>query len=329
MKQICLSGLFLVFSVFGTQFSKAETAAWNAGAQKAILVTGASSGIGRAIAEKLASEGHLVYAGARKPEDIKALSAIPNIVGIRLDVTKQDEIDAAVALVRKSGKGLYGLVNNAGVALFAPLIEVDEDDMQFIMDVNLFGPWRVTKAFAPMLIESKGRITTIGSISGTLASPMFGPYSMSKHAVEAFTDALAREMQKFDVKVSVIEPGNYKSDIAMGIRDRMKKRGQSTENSLYKEELESRLSTPVDRSEYKEPEAVAIAVEHALFDTSPQRRYMVVPNQQEAEWTIQKAMQKLVQLNTNQAYSYDREALIQMLDAALRDSEPQKHPSSK
>ena len=324
MKQTCLSCLLFVVLIFSAQASKAETTPPIAEAQKAILVTGASTGIGRMIAEKLASDGHFVYAGARKPEDIKALSAIPNIEGIRLDVTKQDEIDAAVALVKKRGKGLYGLVNNAGVVVLAPLIEATEDDMQFIMDVNLFGPYRVTKAFAPMLIESKGRITTIGSISGTLASPMMGPYSMSKHAVEAYTDALAREMQKFGVEVSVIEPGNFKSDIALSFQQRMQKRGQEIGNSLYKEELEARMSTPMDRSEYKEPEAVAIAVEHALFDASPRRRYMVVPNQQEAEWTIHKAMEKMVQLNQDQTYSYDRKQLIQMLDAALKDAEPAK-----
>jgi NAD(P)-dependent dehydrogenase (short-subunit alcohol dehydrogenase family) len=128
---------------------------------KAVLVTGASSGIGRSIAETLASNGAFVYAGARKQKDIDELSQIKNIVGIRLDVTKANEIVAAVELVKKEGRGLYGLVNNAGVFFHAPLIEVADSEMQFMMNVNVFGPYRVTKAFSPLIIESKGRISNI------------------------------------------------------------------------------------------------------------------------------------------------------------------------
>lgn len=285
--------------------------------QKAVLVTGASSGIGRVIAEKLASEGYFVYAGARKPEDIKALSAIGNIEGIRLDVTKQDEIDAAVALVRKRGRGLYGLVNNAGVGVIGPLIEFDEADMRFQMDVNAMGPFLVTRAFAPLIIESKGRITTTGSISGFVTGTLFGPYSMTKFAVEAFTDALASEMQRFGVKVSVIEPGSFKSDIMASARKRREARDQSVEGSRYADEMKAAMAEPADRSNYPEPTAVADAVTHALFDANPKPRYMVVPNEMQAKVTIQAALRRAVELNRDQPYSYDRAELIRMLDEAL------------
>lgn len=288
--------------------------------QKAILVTGASTGIGRNIAETLAREGHFVYAGARKQSDIDALSAIENIRGIRLDVTVQEEIDAAVETIEKEGRGLYGLVNNAGVAVLAPLIEVDEDDMQFQMDVNLFGPYRVTKAFAPLIIASKGRITTTGSISGILSGFLVGPYSMSKHAIEAYTDSLAREMQKFDVEVSVVEPGNYNSAIYDSILRRIKQRDQTTEGSLYKEELDRLLSNASSRPKDKEPDEVSSAVLDALFEVNPKRRYMVVPVERQAEITIRKVIEELVQLNERHRYSYDREALIEMLDEALAES---------
>ena len=102
------------------------------GEQKAILITGASTGIGRNLAEALAAEGHFVYAGARKQADLDELNAIENIQAIRLDVTIQEQIDAAVETVSKGGRGLYGLVNNAGVVVTGSMIEVDEDDMQFI-----------------------------------------------------------------------------------------------------------------------------------------------------------------------------------------------------
>ena len=99
--------------------------------QKAVLVTGASTGIGRNIAERLASEGYFVYAGARKEKDLEELNQIENVQSIRLDVTVQEEIDAAVATVTDAGRGLYGVVNNAGVAVIGPMIEVKEDDLEF------------------------------------------------------------------------------------------------------------------------------------------------------------------------------------------------------
>lgn len=249
------------------------------------------------------------------------LNAIENVMAVRLDVTKQEDIDAAVALIRKEGRGLYGLVNNAGVAVLGPMIEVDEDDMQFQMNVNLFGPYRVSKAFAPLIIESKGRITTTGSISGILSGAFLGPYSMSKHAIEAYADTLASEMNKFGVAVSVVEPGNYNSSIGETLRARLERRGETFEESLYEEEMTSRIEGVGSREQYKEPDEVSAAFMHFLFDENPKRRYMVVPNEREAEITIRKAISELVQLNEWQAYSYSRDQLVAMLDAALNSSD--------
>jgi len=306
--------LVLLLAAVLPEFAAAQNA------QKAVLITGASTGIGRNMAETLAAEGHFVYAGARKQADLDELNAIDNIQAIRLDVTVHEEIDAAVETIRKEGRGLYGLVNNAGVSVSGPLIEIDEDDMQFQMDVNLFGPYRVSKAFAPLIIESHGRITTTGSISGILSGVLYGPYSMSKHAMEAFTDSLAAEMAKFDVQVSVIEPGNYNSAIVSTKLRRMAERDQTADGSLYVEEIERLLERPADRSIYKEPDEVSAALMHAMFDKNPKRRYMVVPNEREAEVTIRQMVTELVQLNERQVYTYDREALIGMLDEALANA---------
>ncbi|MCZ6559901.1 MAG: SDR family oxidoreductase [Gammaproteobacteria bacterium] len=286
---------------------------------KAILVTGASTGIGRNITETLAAKGYFVYAGARKEKDLAELNAIENVQAVRLDVTVQEEIDAAVETVRKGGRGLYGLVNNAGVAIVGSLIEVEEDELDFQLDVNVFGPYRVTKAFAPLIMESKGRITTIGSISGILSGPLFGPYSMSKHAIEAYTDSLAREMADFDVQVSVIEPGNYKSDIFKSLRRRMERNGQSIDDSLFAEQIKRMLEAPVDRAQHKEPDEVSAAVMDALFADDPKHRYMVVPNEFEAQITITQIMREMVQLNEGQPYTYDREALIAIMDGVLAE----------
>jgi len=285
--------------------------------QKAVLVTGASSGIGLKITEVLAANGYFVYAGARKQKDLDALNAMENVQSIRLDVTKQDEIDAAVVTVKNAGKGLYALVNNAGVYIGGPLIEVDLEEFKWLMDVNVNGPYRLTQAFAPMIIEQKGRITTIGSISGTLTGKFSGQYSMSKHAIEAYTDALAIEMERFDVKVSVIQPGNYKSKIALSAGARMTGKDYVKEGSSYAEEVKGMQERMTDRGQYKEPDEVADAAMHALFDPKPKLRYLVVPNQQEAGWTIGKQMQELVQMNTDHAWSYSRDELVEMLDAIM------------
>lgn len=287
---------------------------------RAVLITGASSGIGRATAELLATEGFYVYAGARKKEDLEALSALDNIQGVRLDVTVQEEIDAAVALIEEAGRGLYAVINNAGVVVMGPLIEVPEEDLEFQMDVNVYGPYRVTKAFAPLLIESKGRVMTTGSISGYVTWGLGGPYTMSKHAIEAYTDVLAAELQPFDIQVSVVEPGNYKSKIGDSMQKRLMDQGYDAEGSLYAGQMQWVLQGPMDRGQYKEPDEVAQAFLSALNDPKPKRRYMVVPNEQEARMTIASAMQKAVQLNEDQAYTYSREELIEMLDAALEQA---------
>ena len=286
--------------------------------QKAVLVTGASSGIGRTITELLASRGYFVYAGARSEEDLRDLNEIENVQSVRLDVTKQDEIDAAVNQVVQAGRGLYGLVNNAGVAVIAPMIEVEEEDLHFQFDVNVLGPYRITKAFAPLIMEAQGRITTIGSVSGIVAGLLSGPYAMSKHAMEAFADALAAEMERFGVKVSLVEPGRYRSSMSANVLRRMQERNQTGQGSLFEAEIRGMIEyASGDETRFPEPIDVAEAVIHALFDEDPKRRYMVVPSQAQARGTIRRAIEKVVELNEGHQFSFDRETLISMLDAAL------------
>jgi NAD(P)-dependent dehydrogenase (short-subunit alcohol dehydrogenase family) len=286
-------------------------------AQRAILITGASSGIGRRTTELLASRGFFVYAGARKEKDLEELNAIDNVQSIRLDVTIQSEIDAAVAVVQAEGRGLYGLINNAGVVVAGPLIEITEDELDFQMDVNVFGPWRITKAFAPLLIESGGRIATTGSISGFVTWGFGGPYTMSKFAVEAYTDVLAAELGPLGVHVCIVEPGNYKSRIMTNMREHLEASGYSTEGSRFQGQMDRLLSGPADRAQFKEPDEVADAFLHAFDSKTPKRRYMVVPNEREAQVTIRASLIRTVQLNKDQEYSYTRDELVEMLDAAL------------
>lgn len=286
-------------------------------AQRAVLVTGASSGIGRKITELLASQGHFVYAGARKAEDIAELSKIKNVQGVRLDVNVDADISAAVESVRKGGKGLHGVVNNAGIAIVAPLISTDEKELRSLFDVNVFGPYRITKAFAPLIIEAKGRIVNISSISGILSGPFFGPYSMSKHAIEAYGDALATEMNAFGVKVSLIEPGNYRSEIGRNTTAQVQKAAAQAKGTPFEASMQRMVAAMGNYDNYPEPDDVAQAALHALFDPAPKMRYMVVPAAGQANATINKAIEELVQLNQSHKFSYDRETLVRKLDSAL------------
>ena len=285
--------------------------------QQAVLVTGASSGIGRRITETLASKGYFVYAGARKAEDLAELNRIRNVQSVKLDVTIAGDIAAAVETVRKGGRGLHGIVNNAGIAIVAPLIDVEEKELSSLMDVNVFGPYRITKAFAPLIIESKGRVVMISSISGILSGPFFGPYSMSKHAVEAYGDALSVEMARFGVRVSLIEPGNYRSDIGRNTVGQVETALARLSGSPFEQQMRNMVRAMGMYDSYPEPDSVASAALHALFDPNPRMRYMVVPAARQAEVTIRKQIEELVQLNHGHQFSYDRDALVRMLDSAL------------
>jgi NAD(P)-dependent dehydrogenase (short-subunit alcohol dehydrogenase family) len=290
--------------------------------QKAVLITGASSGIGRLTAEKLAAEGYFVYAGARKSSDLEALNKIDNIMAVRLDVTVQDEIDAAVKIIESEGRGLWGVVNNAGINLIGPLIETEEADLQFLFDVNVFGIFRVTKAVAPMIIESEGRIVNISSIAGVLSGglPAYGMYFMSKHAVEAYTDQLAFEMASFGVKVSAIEPGNFGSAIGTSRCKLMIANSDTKKYHYFADVMQEYLDGCKEYiaeggvSSSPPPDLVADAIEHALFDDNPKEHYLVVADPFEAKITIGKAFEEVLHLNHDHEHSYTREELIAMMD---------------
>lgn len=290
----------------------------NAAEQKSILVTGASTGIGRNLAESLAEAGHHVYAGARKEKDLAELNAIDNITAVQLDVTSQEQVEAAVAMVKEKGSGLYALVNNAGVGGGGEVIDTPVDDQSFVYRVNVEGVYRVTQAFAPLVIESKGRIITTGSIAGTLAAfPGFSAYSGSKHWIEAWTDSFAEEMKPVGVTVSVVEPGNYKSNIRRSSVSRGMEAMKAAGAEITEEMKKQAEATAARELSYKEPDEVTDAFMHALFDDNPLRRYMVVPDEKEQNWTISTKVNELVQLNTWGPYSYSREELIKMLDEAM------------
>ncbi len=284
--------------------------------QKAVLVTGASSGIGLKITEVLAANGFYVYAGARKADDLKRLDGMENVSSVRLDVTKQDEIDAAVKFVEDANRGLWGVVNNAGVALVSSLASGAEDEIQFTFDVNVFGPFRINRAFLPMLEASSGRTTTISSISGYIASDS-SSYSMSKFAVEAYTDSLAGEIAETGVHVSAVQPGAYKSKIRDAVLARAIESSEAGRLEMDDETRKGLEEFAASNEGMKEPDEVAEAVLDLLTSETPKRRYMVTPNEEQAAATIKAAMKRTLELNEGQIYSYDRDELVAILDELL------------
>lgn len=190
---------------------------------KSIVVTGVSTGIGHAAASVLAKAGFHVFGSVRKAEDAARLKKElgDRFTALLFDVTDEAAVKRGAAEVRAALKGetLAGLVNNAGIAVSGPLLEVDPEDFRKQMEVNVTGPFLVTQAFAPLLGADRslkgnpGRIVNISSVGGIRAMPFIGPYAASKFALEGFSEALRRELMLFGIDVIVIGPGPVKTAI--------------------------------------------------------------------------------------------------------------------
>jgi len=248
-------------------------------ASRAVLVTGASTGIGRATALYLAARGFRVFASVRRDKDAAEL---PGATPVVLDVTDADSIrDASDAVSRALGdEGLAGLVNNAGIAVSGPLEFLEMSEIRRQFDVNLFGQVAVTQAFLPLLRRANGgRIVNMSSISGRIAAPLLGPYSMSKFALESFSDALRRELEPFGLSVSVVEPGVIKTPIWDKGVDSSKERVArmpARALELYGGRIETLRKLAQEMGERgAPPDEVAKAVHHALVSKRPRTRYLV------------------------------------------------------
>ena len=179
-----------------------------------VVVTGASTGIGEATALELRSLGFSVIAGVRSDEDAGRLRA-QGLTPLRLDVTDAESIAAAADEVGSlvGADGLAGLVNNAGIAVAAPIEFVPIDELRRALEVNLVGQVAVTQAFLPLLRIAEGRVVSMSSIAGRVALPLMGPYAASKFALEGVSDSLRRELHGQGIDVVVIEPGGIKTPI--------------------------------------------------------------------------------------------------------------------
>jgi len=242
---------------------------------RSVLVTGASTGIGRACALRLDAAGWRVFAGVRREEDAQALreAASDRLSPLFLDVTDPEQIAAAGALIGAETGGLDGLVNNAGVAIPSPLETMPIDDFRRQIEVNLNAQVAVTQAMLPAIRRAGGRIVFISSIGGRMALPLTGAYHAAKFGVEAVGDVFRQELAPWGLRVSIVEPGSIDTPIW--------ERGERTADeigprSLYGKAIENYRKVIKDTAERGiPPEKVAKVVEHALSAKRPRSRYLV------------------------------------------------------
>jgi len=245
----------------------------------AVLITGASTGIGHGAAVELARRGFQVFAGVRRMEDARRLNehAIP----LLLDVTDAAAIaDATQMIAAAVGEaGLMGLVNNAGIAVVGPLELVPIDEWRRQFEVNVLGAVAVTQAVMPLLRAGKGRVVNISSVSGLVAVPFFGPYTASKFALEAISDALRLEVQRFGMHVSLIEPGSVQTPIWDKSRRRVERQAEAARPEyldLYEEDLEAIRRAGRKAEEEAIPvEVVVRVIAKTLTARRPRARYVV------------------------------------------------------
>jgi len=262
--------------------------------QMAVVVTGASTGIGAACALDCAGRGMTVFAGVRDPLAGEALAAKggPLLIPITLDVTDELAIKRSVEVVQRvvGEAGLGGLVNNAGIAVGSPLEVIALSQLRKQLEVNVIGQIAVTQAFLPLLRRGRGRIVNMGSIAGRGTIPLLGPYSASKFALEALTDALRMELQPWGIQVSIIEPGA----IATPIWEKSAKEAGGLEASASEEakalygEAVIRIRAAIAQAAQRAipPDAVVRAVHHALTAARPHTRYLVGTDAKLRAWMV-------------------------------------------
>ena len=243
-----------------------------------VVITGASTGIGRATALRLARGGFDVLAGVRREEDGAALRGEDGrIEPVLVDVTDAGQV--AGLAERVAGAPLAGLVNNAGIAVAGPLEGIPLDDVRRQYEVNVFGLLAVTQALLESLRAGHGRIVNIGSIGGRINTPFVGPYSSSKAAVRSLSAALRRELRPWDIRVALVEPGALDTPIwRKGEEGAEETIGALPERvrTLYARQLAALVAaTRTIAAGASSPDDAAQAVEHALTASRPRTLYTV------------------------------------------------------
>ncbi|MFH6985635.1 oxidoreductase [Marinoscillum luteum] len=238
---------------------------------KVILITGASSGMGKATAELLLKKGYIVYGAARRTEKMKDLKQAGAKI-LEIDVTNDQSMVLGIQQIIENEKQIDILINNAGFGLYGAIEDVTMESAKYQMEVNLFGLARLTQLVLPHMREqSNGMIVNISSIGGKIANPLGGWYHASKFALEALSDSLRMEVKQFGIKVVVIEPGGVKSewsDIAM------ENAQKTSANGLYGKMIQKMIETGKKfKDRNAEPEIIANLILKVIASRKPKTRY--------------------------------------------------------
>jgi NAD(P)-dependent dehydrogenase (short-subunit alcohol dehydrogenase family) len=252
-------------------------------ASGAVVVTGASTGIGRATALLLDSKGYRVFAGVRKEADARELAknGSDRLTPITVDVTEADQIASAREQVAEAvgDQGLAGLVNNAGVGGGGSIEFMPLDELRSTLEINLIGQVAVTQAFLPLIRREKGTIVFIASIGGRVASPFMSPYNTSKFAIEALGESLRHELRPWEIDVVVVEPGSIDTQIWTKGGEKAREQVDSMtedERRLYGRQVERfREVIKETASRGISPDKVAEVVHKAIASDNPRHRYLV------------------------------------------------------
>lgn len=255
----------------------------------AIVITGASTGIGFALAETLASQGHKVYAGARKAEDLSKLDAAhANITAVALDVCKAEQVtEFAAKLVAESEK-VDALINNAGVAVIGPLEIQTDEDLSWQMETNLVGTARMIRAMLPLLRETRGRIVNVSSTSGLVAWPFAGAYVASKYALEGLSDVLRVELKRFGIETILINPGAVATPLWAktfdAVHEKLAKQPEHIRKLYEADSARSEATVRKSVNSAVEPSVVVGTIVKALSAKKPKARYLVGPSAKIQWW---------------------------------------------
>jgi len=247
---------------------------------RTVFITGAAGGLGASATRYLAERNWRVFAADFDEEALREIGKQSNVTGILLDVTNAASVEAARALVVEACDGLDGIVNFAGILAVGSVIEIDTDTIRRVLDVNVMGTVRVNQALFPLVLARKGRIINISSETGWQSGmPFNGPYAMSKHAIEAYSDSLRRELMFLDVPVIKIQPGPFLTAMVAGIERSFE---IAAETSTYFKELLTRIKhmTLKEQAKAHDPALLAEVIHTALTARHPRAAYSVKPDLQ-------------------------------------------------
>ncbi len=242
--------------------------------KKVILITGASSGMGKHAALALIKEGHVVYGAARRIENMKDLEEAGGHA-IQMDITNPTQIKGAVSQIVNEQGGIDVLFNNAGYAVYGAVETVSIEDAKRQFDVNLFGLARITKEVLPYMRKSKsGLIINTSSMGGKIYTPFGAWYHATKHALEGWSDCLRLELKQFNIDVVVIEPGGINTEFGAVMYDPMVKRAEGTPYESMSNQLAEAMQNMYSENSLSSPDVITKLVVKAINARRPKTRYV-------------------------------------------------------